>query len=346
MSENNAQFRLTQFAKASGCGCKIQPAVLKEMLTGISVGSLGNLLVGNDSSDDCSVMDLGDGKYLLQTVDFFTPLVDDAFIFGKAAATNALSDIWAMGGNPIMANAILGWPIDVLPMELAQQVIQGGVEACKEAGIVISGGHSIDSPEPMFGLSVTGLVDANRLKTNSRATVGDCIFITKPLGIGMLAAAHKRGLSSSEQNSELYRWITQSNYIGGKISELSGVHAVTDVTGFGLLGHALEICHASGVSMHLDASLLPKISEAIPLANQFVLPDNAMRNWNAYQHQIDLQNQDAFSWLVDPQTSGGLLVTVKPEQVSDFLKCCNQNDTEVWQIGSVIPQSEKGIVIQ
>ena len=271
--------------------------------------------------------------------------MDDAFTFGKAAATNALSDIWAMGGTPIMANAVLGWPIDSLPLEMAQQVIQGGAEACREAGIVISGGHSIDSPEPMFGLSVTGMVPFKNLKTNSNAIVGDVIFLTKPLGIGMLSAAHKRGLSTPKQDAELYHWITQSNKIGAAISGLSAIHAVTDITGFGLLGHALEVCHASNVSMHFNGKALPKISGAEALASQFVLPDNAMRNWNAYQHRIELKDQDAFSWMVDPQTSGGLFISVGEEGIQEFLSRCQELNTKVWQIGSVEIKEEKEITV-
>ena len=338
-------YPLTQYAKASGCGCKIQPAILQEMLEGITVGSQGRLLVGNNFGDDCSVYDLGNGQYLLQTVDFFTPLVNDPFVFGKAAATNALSDIWAMGGKPIMANAVLGWPVDVLPVTVAKQVILGGVEACKEAGIPLAGGHSIDSPEPMFGLSVTGLVDATQLKTNAGARVGDFLYLTKPLGIGMLAAAHKRGLSNLEQDRELFRWITLSNVLGSKISEINGVHAMTDITGFGLLGHALEMCVASGVGMELYAEKLPKIEAALSLAQQFVLPDNAMRNWNAYQHRVELTDQDAFAWMVDPQTSGGLLVAVDPRNNEEFLDCCSINHTQAWPIGKVIDPSEKTVLV-
>ena len=346
MSDTQDLIQLTQYAKASGCGCKIQPAVLQSMLEGIRSAPAGNLIVGNSTGDDCSVYDLGNGQYLLQTVDFFTPLVNDPFIFGKAAATNALSDIWAMGGRPIMANAILGWPVDKLSLSLAQSVLQGGVQACNEAGISMSGGHSIDSPEPIFGLSVTGLVDANKLKTNAGAQAGDRLFLTKPLGIGMLAAAHKRGISNEAQDKELFSWITRSNAVGSSLSKIPGVHAITDITGFGLLGHALEMCEASQVSMELSGAQLPKISEAIDLAKQFVLPDNAMRNWNAYQEKVNLLDQDSFSWIVDPQTSGGLLIAVDPDSVADFLEICQKDNTEAWHIGVVAHKLEKQIVIK
>ncbi len=346
MSDNQELIQLTRYAKASGCGCKIQPAVLQSMLEGIQSAPAGNLIVGNNTGDDCSVYDLGNGQYLLQTVDFFTPLVNDPFVFGKAAATNALSDIWAMGGKPIMANAIMGWPVDTLPISLAQGVLQGGVEACIEAGIAMSGGHSIDSPEPIFGLSVTGLVDAENLKTNGGARVGDWLFLTKPLGIGMLAAAHKRAISTADQDSELFSWITRSNAIGAELSKILGVHAITDITGFGLLGHALEMCEASQVSMEINGARLPKIEVAITLAQQFVLPDNAMRNWNAYQEKVELVNQESFAWIVDPQTSGGLLIAVHPNTVTDFLKICDQNNTDAWHIGEVTNKLEKQIIIR
>lgn len=346
MAESENLILLTQYAKASGCGCKIQPKVLKDVLQGITVGATGNLVVGNNFGDDCSVYDLGNGEYLLQTVDFFTPLVNDAFTFGKAAATNALSDVWAMGGKPIMANAILGWPVDALPANLANEVLQGGVVACNQAGIPLSGGHSIDSPEPMFGLSVTGLVKAEQLKTNAGAREGDILYLTKPLGIGMLAAAHKRGLSSPEQDKDLYNWITQSNKIGGIISALQGVHAITDITGFGLLGHALEMCEASSVSMEFNFDQLPLISSARTLAQQFVLPDNAMRNWNAFQDKVDLQNQEAFAWTVDPQTSGGLLISVAESSKTEFMQLCSQQQTEVWEIGKVNNPQDKPILVR
>ena len=303
---------LTQYAKASGCGCKIQPAVLQEILQGFTLDSASfpHLVLGNSGGDDCSVYDLGDGKYLLQTVDFFTPLVNDAGVFGMAAAANALSDVWAMGGKPIMANAVMGWPIDTLPVSLAREVMQGALKVCNSAGVPLAGGHTIDSPEPMFGLSVTGLVDSANLKTNAGAKAGDVLLLTKPLGLGMLSAAHKRGLTSSEQDEILYKWIVQTNHVGSILGGISGVHAITDVTGFGLAGHLLELCKSSGLGAMLNAKNLPKISEAEAFASQFILPDNAMRNWNAYEGEIDMQDAGAFAWLVDPQSSGGLLLSV------------------------------------
>lgn len=310
---------LTQYAKASGCGCKIQPAVLQEILQGftLNAASFPHLVLGNSGGDDCSVYDLGDGKYLLQTVDFFTPLVNDAKIFGMAAAANALSDAWAMGGKPIMANAVMGWPVDVLPVSMAREVMSGALEVCNAVGVALAGGHTIDSPEPMFGLSVTGLVESTNLKTNGGAKVGDVLILTKPLGLGILSAAHKRGLTSTEQDEILYKWISQTNDIGFHLGGIDGVHGMTDVTGFGLAGHLLEMCKSSGLGAVLNSNNLPKISQAMSFAAQFVLPDNAMRNWNAYEGEIDMQDAGAFAWLVDPQSSGGLLLSVGADSVGE-----------------------------
>jgi selenide,water dikinase len=311
---------LLSLSKGSGCGCKINPEALKQLLQGLTCDdNHPGLLVGNSLSDDCSVFDLGNGQLLLQTVDFFTPMVNDAFTFGSAAAANALSDIWAMGGKPIMANAVFSWPLDVLPIEMGREVMRGAQEICKQAGVALAGGHSIDGREPLFGLSVMGLCDTANLKRNSTAVSGDVIILTKPLGIGMLAAAHKRAQSTPEQDATLFRLLSETNHAGEALGKLSGVHALTDVTGFGLAGHLLEICRGSGLGAVIQASTLPCIAEAQELAKAFVLPDNAMRNWNSYQKEIDMQSQDAFCWLVDPQTNGGLLAAVSPQSL-DLVK--------------------------
>jgi selenide,water dikinase len=209
-----------------------------------------------------------------------------------------------------MANAVMGWPIDTLPVSLAREVMQGALEVCNAAGVPLAGGHTIDSPEPMFGLSVTGLVESTNLKTNAGAKAGDVLLITKPLGLGMLSAAHKRGLTSSEQDEILYKWIVQTNHVGSVLGGISGVHAMTDVTGFGLAGHLLELCKSSGLGSVIESNKLPRIAEAETFASQFILPDNAMRNWNAYEGEIDMRDAGAFAWLVDPQSSGGLLLSV------------------------------------
>lgn len=329
---------LTQFSKGSGCGCKIQPAVLSELLSGLRVGS-GNfdkIVVGNSHNDDCSVYDLGNGQYLLQTVDFFTPMVNDATVFGKAAAANALSDIYAMGGKPIMANAVFGWPIDDLSLDQARLVLQGGHDICQQFGVPLVGGHSIDSKEPLFGLSVTGLVSAANLKVNSGATEGDILILTKSLGIGILAAGHKRGLNAVEQNEALFSHLTRVNSVGYELGKIEGVHSMTDVTGFGLLGHLVEICQASGLAAELNSNLIPKIKEARALATQFVIPDNAMRNWNTYEKYCEMNAADAFAWITDPQTNGGLLLSVAEDSVGVVKEVLESNGDEFHVIGKLI----------
>ncbi len=325
---------LLSLSKGSGCGCKINPDSLKQLLQGLTCDDAhAGLLVGNSLADDCSVFDLGNGQLLLQTVDFFTPMVDDAYTFGAAAAANALSDIWAMGGKPIMANAVFSWPLDVLPIEMGREVMRGAHEICQKAGVALAGGHSIDGREPLFGLSVSGLCDHDKLKKNSTAVSGDIILLTKPLGIGMLSAAHKRGQSTPEQDKALFAILTELNNAGEALGKIAGVHALTDITGFGLAGHLLEVCRGSGLGAVIQASTLPCITEAQELAKAFVLPDNAMRNWNAYQNEIDLQSQDAFAWLVDPQTNGGLLAAVAPDALAQVQLTLNQVGIGCFEIG-------------
>lgn len=311
---------LLSFSKGSGCGCKLPPQSLKAMLQDLSFDyDLENVLVGNDLSDDCSVYDLGQGQYLLQTVDFLTPMVNEAFMYGSAAAANALSDVWAMGGKPIMANAVFSWPSE-LPLEMGREVMRGAKEICLKAGVALAGGHTVDGKEPLFGLSVTGLASPNTLKRNAGAQPGDVIMLSKPLGVGMLAAAYKRGMANENQTRALYSALIMLNNAGEKLGEYPTVHAMTDVTGFGLAGHLLEMMRASGCSASIKEDHLPKIHEALALASSFVLPDNATRNWNAYEKEIQMNNAAAFPWLSDPQTNGGLLVAVAPEGVDGILQ--------------------------
>lgn len=329
--------RLTSLSKGSGCGCKINPEALKSLLSGFTLGSeFPGLLVGNSLSDDCSVMDLGDGKLLLQTVDFFTPIVNDPYVFGAAAAANALSDVWAMGGKPMMANAVFSWPLEKLPLAMGREVLRGASEMCLKCNVPMAGGHSIDGQEAIFGLSVTGICSKAQLKMNSVAKDGDMLVLTKPLGTGMLAAAHKRGNSTAEQDKALYDILQTTNQAGEALGNVPGVHAMTDVTGFGLAGHLLEMCKSANLQATVDGEKLPKIAEAKALAATFVLPDNAMRNWNAYQADIDLQNQDAFPWLVDPQTNGGLLMAVEQGSLTEVLNICPAAQV-IGQIQSMKP---------
>lgn len=316
-----AGLELMAASKGSGCGCKINPAQLKELLEDVVIReAFPGLLVGNSMADDCSVFDLGQGLCLLHTVDFFTPIVNDPYVFGAAAAANALSDIWAMGGKPLMANAVFSWPLDKFPVAEGKKVLQGAADVCHRAGVPMAGGHSIDGQEVLFGLSVTGTCQQKDLKKNDGAVSGDIIILTRPLGVGMLAAAHKRGQATEAQNQALFSALQELNSIGAELAGLEGVHAMTDVTGFGLAGHLMEICRASGTGAILDAASLPHIPEAEPLAAAFVLPDNAMRNWNALEKEVRLDQPAAFPWLVDPQTNGGLLLAVHPDAVEQVLQ--------------------------
>lgn len=337
--------KLVSLSKGSGCGCKIQPAILETLLEGLRFGTNERIVVGNMGNDDCSVYDLGNDQYLLQTVDFFTPLVNDASVFGAAAAANALSDIYAMGGKPIMANAIFSWPVDELSLDIAKQVLHGGVLLCNSLNVPLVGGHSINGKDPLFGLSVTGLVHKNNLKTNAMASENQWVFLTKPLGIGMLAAAQKREMSTAAQDEALHHWLVQTNQIGAELGAITQVGALTDVTGFGLLGHATEIAKASGCTLEIEGLKLPKIEEAIPLAAQYVLPDNAMRNWNSYESGTEMSAPDYFPWIVDPQTNGGLLFTVNEEAVDAVYALFNKVSLPVYHIGKVTKQQEKSVII-
>jgi len=311
--------RLTQFSKGSGCGCKIAPAVLESILHQKSVKpSFPNLLVGNESNDDAAIMELQNGLCLISTVDFFTPVVDDPFDFGRIAAANSISDVYAMGGSPLMAVAILGFPVDKLPAEIAAKILQGARAVCEVAGIPLAGGHSIDSPEPIFGLSVNGTIRKEHLKRNNTAQPGDLLFLTKPLGIGILAAAAKRSLIQPEELKQLIDVMTQLNTIGATVSSLPGVSAITDITGFGLLGHLIEMCEGSGVSAELFLNRLSIIPGAEKYRDQFVFPDNTYRNWNAYEKKVIGVNGPEFITLCDPQTSGGLLIAVEEREVATF----------------------------
>jgi len=307
--------RLTSFSKGSGCGCKIHPAALEEILHGVDFGSHPGLLVGNESRDDASVMEFPDGRLLIQTSDFFTPTVDDPAAFGRIAAANAISDVYAMGGTPLMANALLGWPEDGIPASMAREVLQAASALCKEAGIPLAGGHSIAISEPVFGLSVTGSVRREHLKTNRGARNGDLIGLCKPLGSGILAAALKRNQLEEEAYRELLRLCTSLNSAGMQLGTVSGVHAMTDVTGFGLLGHLMEMCRGAALGAEIQWSRIPVAAHARTLAAMMVMPDNTFRNWNALEREVRLLASDpaAFAVLNDPQTNGGLLLAVAPD---------------------------------
>ena len=330
--------RLTQYSHGAGCGCKISPALLDEILGSALVGSRSDprLLVGNDSRDDAAVYDLGDGSAVISTTDFFMPIVDDPFTFGRIAATNAISDIYAMGGEPLMAIAIFGWPIDKLGPDVAAAVIDGGRAACRDAGIPLAGGHSIDAPEPIFGLAVTGRVEQNRLKRNDTAQAGDRLFLTKPLGVGILTTAQKSGVLKPEHANLAPGVMCQLNRVGRALSALTGVSAMTDVTGFGLGGHLLEMCRGSDVAAQLDFAALPLIESVRDYLAQGQTPGGTGRNFASYGQALGPMAEDARALICDPQTSGGLLVAVRPEAESDVARLLAEHGLHAQPIGTLV----------
>lgn len=311
--------KLTSYSHGAGCGCKISPAILDQILkSNFAYPDQKELLVGNHSKDDAAVYDLGNEQALISTTDFFMPIVDDPYDYGRIASANAISDIYAMGGKPILAIAILGWPINKIGADVANEVIRGSRDVCYEAGITLAGGHSIDSPEPIFGLSVNGLVHKSNLKKNSTAEEGDVLLITKSLGIGILSTAQKKGLLHDEDVELSKNSMIKLNVIGEKISSLSGVHAMTDVTGFGLLGHLTEMCEGSNVSAKIFKDNVPYISERIDFyIDNGCVPGGTYRNQDSYGHKIMHQHIDQHTYmkLADPQTSGGLLISVNPKDL-------------------------------
>jgi selenide,water dikinase len=352
MSTTDSTFALTQYAHGAGCGCKIAPQVLKEILQSSVTQPSQNLLVGNSSNDDAAVYDLGNGTALISTTDFFMPIVDDAFDFGRIAAANAISDVYAMGGKPILALAILGWPIQKLPTALAQKVIEGARTVCAEAGIALAGGHSIDTLEPMFGLSVNGLIAIKDLKKNDTAQEGDLLFLTKAIGVGVLSTAQKRGLLKEEDKTTLIKQLTQLNSFGENLGAVAGVTAITDVTGFGLLGHLIEMAQGSNLSAVVNYSNVPKIEGVSFYLNQNTIPDATFRNWNGYSSLTEISSEvnvmEAFNLLPDPQTNGGLLFSVKPDSVNEIITLLKENGLEnfITPIGKMVKKEEKVIRVE
>lgn len=313
-------YPLTQYSHGAGCGCKIAPDVLTTILHHVEKTHFPSLLVGNEERDDAAVMDLGDGTAIISTTDFFMPIVDDPSDFGQIAAVNAISDIYAMGGSPLMAIAILGWPIDHIPVEIAGQVVEGGRKACSAAGIPLAGGHSIDSPEPIFGLAVTGRVPIRNLKKNGGATPGCHLFLTKPIGVGILTTAQKRGVVDSVHLEMARQSMLTLNKPGELFGRLPYIKAMTDVTGFGLLGHLLEMCQASNTKAILEMAKVPTfdIDVLLKYLAQKCIPGGTSRNWKSYGHRIGPLTDDQRHLLADPQTSGGLLVAVEENAIPDF----------------------------
>ena len=331
---NTTAIKLTQYSHGAGCGCKISPAILDKILhSPIAMQPDARLLVGNDKRDDAAVFDMGNGTALISTTDFFMPIVDDAYDFGRIASANAISDVYAMGGRPLMAIAILGWPIEKIPPETAQKVLEGARAICAEAGISLAGGHSIDCPEPVFGLAVNGIVNINQLKQNSTATAGCRLYLTKALGVGILSTAQKRGILLPEDAAVALKSMTTLNKLGELFGETKGVKALTDVTGFGLLGHLSEMCEGSGVAAVIEFDKVPVISSLPYYLEQNCFPGGTKRNWDSYGHKIGPLTETQKYILADPQTSGGLLVALEETACTDFEKLIAEKGMALKPIG-------------
>ncbi|TAE36737.1 MAG: selenide, water dikinase SelD [Runella slithyformis] len=354
-------YKLTQYSHGAGCGCKISPKVLDVILSpspqtpegGFNsvfeapFGSLGaGLLVGNASRDDAAVMDLGNGEAIISTTDFFMPIVDDAYDFGRIASANAISDVYAMGGVPMMAIAILGWPIDKLPPEVAAQVLEGSRAVCAEAGIPLAGGHSIDSPEPIFGLAVTGKVKIEHLKQNNTATEGCLLYLTKPIGVGILTTAQKKGILKEEHAHIAPQQMVQLNRVGAMLGTLPYVTALTDVTGFGLLGHLCEMAEGSGLSAEIAFEKVPKMPFIEDYLAQKSFPGGTVRNWDSYGHKIGALSEIQKYILADPQTSGGLLIAVRPQNQVEFEELMQQQGFDLQAFGSLTAKQGKVVMVQ
>ena len=328
----NATIKLTNYTKGGGCGCKIPPAQLTELLTGITKESSGKLLVGNSSADDAAVYELDNDLCLISTTDFFTPIVDDPFDFGRIAAANAISDVYAMGGKPLLALSIIAWPTQ-LPISIASKVISGANEICTQAGISIVGGHSIENPEPIFGLSVNGTVSKTKIKKNNTAHENDLIFMTKAIGTGILSAALKRNLLSPLDEKSMVESMCQLNKIGQELGEIDEVTAMTDITGFGLLGHLTEMTDKKRLSATIYNSKIPLLSGVKELAEQWIYPDNTMRNWKMYGEEVEGIEGISLLTLCDPQTNGGLLFSVHPSYRDTLLKFFEVQQLSLYEIG-------------
>ncbi len=333
------EVKLTAYSHGAGCGCKLSPSVLSEMLHGISSGAFEQLLVGNDKKDDAAVYQIDKKNAIISTTDFFMPIVDDPAEFGGIAATNAISDIYAMGGTPMMAIAILGWPIDKLNSSIAREVLKGGRQTCERAGIPLAGGHSIDAPEPIFGLAVTGKVLIKQLKTNDMAKPEDLIYLTKPVGVGLVATAQKKGIAGKEDLDLAIGSMLTLNDLGSKISRYPEVHAITDVTGFGLAGHLIEVCEASGVGAEIELSGVPRFSFVDKYLDLGTTPGGTQRNWSSYGNKVlfDAEGTD-HRLLADPQTSGGLLITIDPGFQQKFEQVTNDHGMKLKPLGRMVSQ--------
>ena len=333
--------RLTQYSHGAGCGCKISPQVLEVILAGSGAQNLDpKLWVGNASRDDAAVYAIDEERGVVSTTDFFMPIVDDPFDFGRIAATNAISDIYAMGGTPLMAIAILGWPVNLLPAEVAQRVVDGGRQVCADAGIALAGGHSIDSPEPIFGLAVTGQVTKTHLKRNDTAEAGCLLYLTKPLGVGVLTTAQKQKKLRPEHEGLAIEVMCRLNSVGTHLGRLPGVTAMTDVTGFALMGHLLEMCEGSGVEAEIDFAAVPVLEPVADYVAMGCVPGGTGRNFASYGHKLAALDTLQQSVLCDPQTSGGLLVAVRPDAAAELEAVLGHAGIAPHCIGRLLPRTD------
>lgn len=326
--------RLTQFSPGAGCGCKISPKELEKIIRpGVTGKIFKDLIVGNDENDDAAVFDIGNDQSIISTTDFFTPIVDDPFYFGKIAATNAISDIYAMGGRPLMAIAILGWPLDKLPAEIASEVLKGARQVCESIDIPLAGGHSISISEPVFGLAVTGIIKTSDIKRNCGADVNCKLFLTKPLGIGLVSTAQKFGIAKPEDITRSLELMTTLNSVGAELSSFKGIKAITDVTGFGLLGHTLEMAQGNNLCAVLEFDKIPKLEGVDYYIEKGSIPGGTGRNFASYGDKISPLNEYQKAILCDPQTSGGLLLAVDSDSVDQIVSYFESNNLDIWEIG-------------
>ncbi|TPG74652.1 selenide, water dikinase SelD [Pseudomonas arsenicoxydans] len=338
--------RLTQYSHGAGCGCKISPKMLEVILAGSGAQNLDpSLWVGNASRDDAAVYALDDERGVVSTTDFFMPIVDDPFDFGRIAATNAISDIYAMGGDPLMAIAILGWPVNLLPLEVAREVIRGGRAVCDAAGIPLAGGHSIDTPEPIFGLAVTGVVQKKHMKRNDTARVGNALYLTKPLGIGILTTAEKKAKLRAEDVGLARDWMCTLNKPGSRFGKLAGVTAMTDVTGFGLLGHLVEMADGAQLTARLDYAAVPRLPSVDHYLAEGCVPGGTLRNFDSYGDKIAPISDAQRDLLCDPQTSGGLLIAVTPEGEAEFLAVSAELGLQLAPIGTLVERQTYAVEV-
>lgn len=340
-----SEIKLTEYSHGAGCGCKISPQVLSTILsTQLPVFNDPNILVGNETRDDAAVYKLNDETGIISTTDFFMPIVDDPFTFGRIAATNAISDIYAMGGTPIMAIAILGWPVNVLSADIAQKVVDGGRQACADAGIMLAGGHSIDSPEPIFGLAVSGQIPLTELKQNDTAKAGDKLYLTKPLGIGILTTAQKQKKIADEDTQIAVEAMCQLNKIGALVSKIPSVNAMTDVTGFGLAGHLIEMCQGAALCAKISVTALPLLAKTEHYLDLGCIPGGTHRNFASYSEFLPQLSDREKAIICDPQTSGGLLIAVSSDGENQLIELLTQYGIATNCIGTLTNVEQQTLV--